>query len=174
MVRTLIMHHDSRLLLSRVHLVCTTTLCTLAKPVNGSIHLMLAALPGAHLGEFLPWMMYLPQARVKDICLHGCFMSWFRTLRDFCSIEIYGPDAGHFNPARHLDKNQGKQTLKKKVILRKALVDEFASAGISKQIVAHRYRRGPLRDQHESATDARGWPIPIDVDGYMDDSLVYV
>ncbi|KAI9567149.1 cytochrome P450 [Boletus coccyginus] len=91
--------------------------------------------------------------------------------------EIYGADAGHFNPARHLDekgqvtpgptdsKEEGHFTygFGRRICVGRHVANNSLFIDIAMVLWAMNI---------EPATDAQGKPIPIDVDGCVEDGLV--
>ncbi|KAK0226846.1 cytochrome P450 [Armillaria nabsnona] len=90
--------------------------------------------------------------------------------------EIYGPDAEHFNPARHLDKNgklaPGPADTKE---------ESHVTYGFGRRICVGRHvaNNSLFIDiammlwamNIERATDENGVPLPLDVDGCVEDGL---
>ncbi|SJL10290.1 related to O-methylsterigmatocystin oxidoreductase [Armillaria ostoyae] len=140
----------------------------------------------AMVKEALRWRMVdpvgLPHQSTEDDVYDGYFIPAGTILianvwhlnRD---PEIYGPDAEHFNPARHLDKNgklaPGPSDTKE---------ESHVTYGFGRRICVGRHvaNNSLFIDiammlwamNIERATDENGVPLPLDVDGCVEDGLV--
>ncbi|KAF5365846.1 hypothetical protein D9757_012801 [Collybiopsis confluens] len=141
---------------------------------------------GAMIKEILRWHpvdpIGLPHQSIEDDWYNGyfipkgsiCIANVWHLNRD---PDIYGPDAHHFNPSRHLDEKgapiPGIPDTKE---------ENHVTYGFGRRLCVGRHvaNQSLFIDialmlwalNIENPVDANGKPAPIDVDGFIDDGLV--